>query len=140
MIFCYCYARNFPCFCLADPLSLVRDHRIKELLSSRGLTVRSFNADLLYEPWEVADENGCPFSTFEPFWNKCLSMPYDPAAPLLPPKRIISGMFDLIFLSVFSSFIFANISNKLSLHIYVPLLICYHGEASKKRERRKHFL
>ncbi|XP_020695999.1 cryptochrome-1 isoform X1 [Dendrobium catenatum] len=76
---------------LYDPLSLVRDHRIKELLSSRGLTVRSFNADLLYEPWEVADENGCPFSTFEPFWNKCLNMPYDPAAPLLPPKRIISG-------------------------------------------------
>lgn len=75
---------------LYDPFSLVRDHRIKELLSSRGVTVHSFNADLLYEPWEVADENSCPFSTFEPFWNKCLSMPYDPAAPLLPPKRIKS--------------------------------------------------
>ncbi|XP_020575643.1 cryptochrome-1 [Phalaenopsis equestris] len=76
---------------LYDPLSLVRDHRIKELLSSRGVTVCSFNADLLYEPWQVADENGSPFSTFEAFWNKCLSMPYDPAAPLLPPKKITSG-------------------------------------------------
>ncbi|PKA56750.1 Cryptochrome-1 [Apostasia shenzhenica] len=76
---------------LYDPLSLVRDHRIKELLTARGINVRSFNADLLYEPWEVTDKNGCSFSTFEPFWNKCLSMPYDPAAPLLPPKRITAG-------------------------------------------------
>ncbi|KAL0917069.1 hypothetical protein M5K25_012110 [Dendrobium thyrsiflorum] len=76
---------------LYDPLSLVRDHRIKELLTARGFTAHSLNADLLYEPWEVTDENGCPFSTFAPFWNKCLSMPYDPAAPLLPPKRIKSG-------------------------------------------------
>ncbi|KAG1342362.1 Cryptochrome-1 [Cocos nucifera] len=76
---------------LYDPLSLVRDHHLKELLIARGITVRSFNADLLYEPWEVHDENGRPFTTFAPFWNKCLSMPYDPAAPLLPPKRITSG-------------------------------------------------
>ena len=80
-------------FLFADPLSLVRDHRLKELLTAQGVNVRSFNADLLYEPWEVNDENGCPFTTFAPFWNKCLSMPYDPAAPMLPPKRILSGLF-----------------------------------------------
>ncbi|CAA6665031.1 unnamed protein product [Spirodela intermedia] len=76
---------------LYDPLSLVRDHRLKELLTAQGITVRSFNADLLYEPWEVNDDEGRPFSTFANFWNKCLSMPYDPTAPLLPPKRIIPG-------------------------------------------------
>ncbi|XP_072990389.1 cryptochrome-1 isoform X1 [Typha latifolia] len=76
---------------LYDPLSLVRDHRLKELLTARGITVRSFNADLLYEPWDVNDEDGCPFTTFAPFWNRCLSMPCDPEAPLLPPKRINSG-------------------------------------------------
>ncbi|XP_020580874.1 cryptochrome-1-like [Phalaenopsis equestris] len=76
---------------LYDPLSLARDHHIKDLLIAQGFAVHSFNADLLYEPWEVMDENGRPFSTFAPFWNRCLSMPYDPAAPLLPPKRITSG-------------------------------------------------
>ncbi|CAL9761918.1 unnamed protein product [Musa acuminata subsp. burmannicoides] len=76
---------------LYDPLSLVRDHRLKELLTAQGIRVCSFNADLLYEPWEVNDENGQPFTTFAPFWNRCLSMPYDPAAPLLPPKRIVPG-------------------------------------------------
>ncbi|XP_021743539.1 cryptochrome-1-like isoform X2 [Chenopodium quinoa] len=76
---------------LYDPLSLVRDHRAKEVLTAHGITVRSFNADLLYEPWEVVDERGQPFNTFTSFWERCLSMPFDPEAPLLPPKRIISG-------------------------------------------------
>ncbi|PQP93860.1 cryptochrome-1 isoform X1 [Prunus yedoensis var. nudiflora] len=76
---------------LYDPISLVRDHRAKEVLTAQGIAVRSFNADLLYEPWDVNDVNGRPFTTFDAFWGRCLSMPYDPDAPLLPPKRIISG-------------------------------------------------
>ncbi|KAF2291555.1 hypothetical protein GH714_025587 [Hevea brasiliensis] len=76
---------------LYDPLSLVRDHQAKEVLTAQGIAVRSFNADLLYEPWDVNDAQGCPFTTFAAFWERCLSMPYDPEAPLLPPKRIIPG-------------------------------------------------
>ncbi|XP_042061651.1 cryptochrome-1-like [Salvia splendens] len=76
---------------LYDPISLVRDHRVKEVLTAEGVTVSSFNADLLYEPWEVLDQDGRPFNTFSGFWDRCLSMPYDPEAPLLPPKRIFPG-------------------------------------------------
>lgn len=76
---------------LYDPISLVRDHRVKEVLSAEGVSVHSFNADLLYEPWEVLDQEGRPFTTFSGFWDRCLSMPYDPEAPLLPPKRILPG-------------------------------------------------
>ncbi|KAK6938155.1 Cryptochrome C-terminal [Dillenia turbinata] len=76
---------------LYDPLSLVRDHRAKEVLNAEGIAVRSFNADLLYEPWEVNDAQGQPFTTFAAFWDRCLSMPFDPESPLLPPKRITSG-------------------------------------------------
>ncbi|KAK4483947.1 hypothetical protein RD792_011157 [Penstemon davidsonii] len=76
---------------LYDPISMVRDHRAKEVLTAHGVAVRSFNADLLYEPWEVNDEEGRSFTTFSGFWDRCLSMPYDPESPLLPPKRIISG-------------------------------------------------
>lgn len=75
-----------------DPISLVRDHRAKEALTAEGVSVSSFNADLLYEPWEVVDDEGRPFTTFSAFWDRCLTMPYDPEAPLLPPKRIISGL------------------------------------------------
>ncbi|GFZ10056.1 cryptochrome 1 [Actinidia rufa] len=76
---------------LYDPVSLVRDHKAKEVLTAQGIVVHSFNADLLYEPWEVNDDHGHPFTTFAAFWERCLSMPYDPDSPLLPPKRIISG-------------------------------------------------
>lgn len=41
-------------FLSADPVSLVRDHRVNEALSERGILVRSFNGDLLHEPWEMA--------------------------------------------------------------------------------------
>ncbi|KAI4984318.1 hypothetical protein ZWY2020_057550 [Hordeum vulgare] len=75
---------------LYDPLSLVRDHRVKQVLAAEGISVQSFNSDLLYEPWEVLDDHGSPFTMFTSFWNKCLCM-VDPPAPMLPPKRINSG-------------------------------------------------
>lgn len=74
---------------LYDPVSLVRDHRVKQGLAQSGIIVNSFNADLLYEPWEVNDDNGQAFTTFSGFWAKCMDMPAEPEAPILPPKRII---------------------------------------------------
>ncbi|KAG6425101.1 hypothetical protein SASPL_115525 [Salvia splendens] len=95
--FQHVYGQNYDtfvvCVVLLDPISLVRDHRVKEVLTAEGVTVSSFNADLLYEPWEVLDQDGRPFNTFSGFWDRCLSMPYDPEAPLLPPKRIFPVNF-----------------------------------------------
>lgn len=73
---------------VADPVSLVRDHRVKQGLSQRGIVVHTFNGDLLYEPWEVYDEEGQAFTVYEAFWKKCMSMPFEPEAPLLPPRRL----------------------------------------------------
>ncbi|XP_024380324.1 cryptochrome-1 isoform X3 [Physcomitrium patens] len=73
---------------LYDPVSLVRDHRVKQGLSQRGIVVHTFNGDLLYEPWEVYDEEGQAFTVYEAFWKKCMSMPFEPEAPLLPPRRL----------------------------------------------------
>lgn len=41
---------------LYDSISMVRDQQAKDDLRSNGVLVSSFNADLLYEPWEVLDE------------------------------------------------------------------------------------
>ncbi|XAR57425.1 Deoxyribodipyrimidine photo-lyase [Bertholletia excelsa] len=59
---------------LYDPVSLVRDHTIKQKLIELGISVQSYNGDLLYEPWEVYDENGHAFTTFDAYWGKCLHM------------------------------------------------------------------
>jgi cryptochrome 1 len=53
-----------------DPLSLVRDHEVKRRLSSAGIVARSFNGELLYEPWAVLKDDGSPFTTFAEFWER----------------------------------------------------------------------
>ena len=71
---------------LYDPISLVRDKGIRMLLQSMNVHVESFGADLMYEPWEVMDEKGQPFCTFDKFWNHLVSrMPYEPFMPLPAP-------------------------------------------------------
>ena len=40
-------------------------------MAGMGVLCQSFNADVLYEPWEVLDkEDGQPLTSFEDFWNK----------------------------------------------------------------------
>ena len=48
----------------------IRD-RLKAELKSDGIEVESFNASLLFEPWEVKNLSGAYFKVFTPFWKKC---------------------------------------------------------------------
>ncbi|XP_050217182.1 cryptochrome-1 isoform X2 [Mercurialis annua] len=73
---------------LYDPVSLVRDHNIKEKLEELGISVQSYNGDLLYEPWEIYDENGHAFMKFDAYWEKCLDMQMEQVSHL-PPWRLI---------------------------------------------------
>lgn len=73
---------------LTDPVSLVRDHTIKEKLVELGISVQSYNGDLLYEPWEVYDKSGHAFTTFDPFWQRCLHMQAK-AVSLIPAWQLI---------------------------------------------------
>lgn len=69
---------------LYDPVSLVRDHNIKQKLIEHGLCVQSFNGDLLHEPWEIYDDTGHAFTTFEAYWNKCIHFPVETTSVLSP--------------------------------------------------------
>lgn len=69
---------------LYDPVSLVRDHSIKKELLEHNVMVQSYNGDLLFEPWEVYDENGQAFTTFAHYWNKCLGMQMEPCSLNMP--------------------------------------------------------
>lgn len=73
---------------LYDPISLVRDHSIKQKLMELGMSVQSYNGDLLYKPWDIYDDKGNAFTTFEAYWNKCLSMQMG-FVSLLPPWRLV---------------------------------------------------
>ncbi len=80
--------RNLCLWFVADPVSLVRDHSVKQGLAEQGISVRTFNGDLLHEPWQVYDDNGQAFTVFNAYWQKCLNLPYEPEAPVLPPRRL----------------------------------------------------
>ncbi|KAK7393683.1 hypothetical protein VNO78_22246 [Psophocarpus tetragonolobus] len=75
---------------LYDPVSLVRDHNIKEKLVELGVHVQSYNGDLLFDPWNIYDETGHAFTTFVPFWNKCLHMQMKGFSPIPSCQLILA--------------------------------------------------
>ncbi len=73
---------------LYEPGTMDRDRQIKAALRSRGIAVRSFNASLLHEPWEIRTGSGDPYRVFTPFWRACLQRGHD--APGKPVSRLCS--------------------------------------------------
>lgn len=51
------------------------DSQIKTQLKSRDIQVESFGANLLFEPWEVENQQGDPYRVFTPFYKRCLQLP-----------------------------------------------------------------
>ncbi|MDJ0778699.1 MAG: deoxyribodipyrimidine photo-lyase [Gammaproteobacteria bacterium] len=71
-----------------EPWRRERDTRIKQTLIDAGLDCRSFNASLLWEPWEIEKESGGPYRVFTPFWKKGCLRAAPPPAPLPAPERL----------------------------------------------------
>ena len=71
------------------PRQIAVDRRIKAALSEGGVTVRSANANLLYEPWTVKNAESEPYKVFTPFWRACRNLGR-PAAPSAEPDRLAS--------------------------------------------------
>ncbi|RNF83266.1 cryptochrome/photolyase family protein [Montanilutibacter psychrotolerans] len=46
-----------------------RDTMIKRTLRRQGLRAESFNGALLFEPWDLATQQGDPYRVFTPFWK-----------------------------------------------------------------------
>ncbi|HCU25068.1 MAG TPA: deoxyribodipyrimidine photolyase, partial [Deltaproteobacteria bacterium] len=69
-----------------EPAVLQRDLSIKESLKKGGLRAESFNAALLFEPWEIKTQTEKPYQVFTPFWKSCLKKSGQIPA-LLPSAR-----------------------------------------------------
>ena len=61
------------------------DSAIKAKLRGDGITVESFAAHLLIEPWEITTGAGKPYSVFTPFWKSLKQAPI--AQPLPAPAK-----------------------------------------------------
>ncbi|MEO6690107.1 MAG: deoxyribodipyrimidine photo-lyase [Dokdonella sp.] len=72
---------------LYEPAVIERDARIKQQLRDAGVDARSFNAALLFEPWEIATGDDGPYKVFTPFWRKARAR-LEVRPPLSVPRRI----------------------------------------------------
>jgi len=55
-----------------EPATQPRDARIKRSLREQGIACESFNGALLFEPWELATQQGGPYKVFTPYWRNAL--------------------------------------------------------------------
>lgn len=56
-----------------EPATQPRDAALKKALRERGLQVESFKGVLLFEPWDLATQQGNPYKVFTPFWRAALT-------------------------------------------------------------------
>jgi deoxyribodipyrimidine photo-lyase len=63
------------------------DADLKHSLTERGLDVRSFQANLLYEPWTITTGEGNPYRVFTPFWRATQDRAA-PREPLPAPSKL----------------------------------------------------
>ena len=50
-----------------EPWRMTRDTALKAALTNKGINAQSHKANLLWEPWEVAKNDGTPYKVFTPF-------------------------------------------------------------------------
>ncbi len=74
---------------LYEPYARELDCRVSSALEGAGLSWRSFDAGLLFEPGDLLARSGRPFVQFTPFWRACLSQP-EPEPPF-PGLSVLEG-------------------------------------------------
>ncbi|WP_305804530.1 deoxyribodipyrimidine photo-lyase [Stenotrophomonas sp. YIM B06876] len=78
-----------------EPATQARDAALKRELRGQGIVAESHNGSLLFEPWELATQQGGPYKVFTPFWRTALTrwkLPVLSAAPAALPRPSISGV------------------------------------------------
>ncbi len=70
-----------------EPATQPRDAAIKRELREQGVLAQSHNGSLLFEPWELATQQGGPYKVFTPFWRSALTH-WRLQAPCAAPSRL----------------------------------------------------
>ncbi|MDN4611003.1 cryptochrome/photolyase family protein [Arthrobacter burdickii] len=63
------------------------DAALKASLADQGVEATSYQANLMYEPWEVTSGTGGAYKVFTPFWRACLAS-RTPRKPLPAPDSL----------------------------------------------------
>ncbi len=69
-----------------EPLRIKEDGHIRSLLKSQKIEVKSFNASLLWEPWEILKEDKSYYKVFTAFYRVCVASLMQPRVPMPKPN------------------------------------------------------
>ncbi|AIK97062.1 cryptochrome/photolyase family protein [Candidatus Odyssella acanthamoebae] len=69
------------------PEDIAIDTALKSELQDKGILVKTFNSHLLFEPWEITNNQGKFFQVFTPYWKKCIAQA-NISKPIPPPPEI----------------------------------------------------
>ncbi len=70
-----------------DKWSIERDAEIETLLKPMNIECKSFNASLIWEPWEILKDDNSSYKVFTPFYKRCLK-DGNPRDPLPRPNKM----------------------------------------------------
>ena len=70
-----------------EPQIIARDTEVKTALKTADIEVKSFNASLLNEPWEIKNGSGKPYLVFTPYYRYAVDLD-PPRDPLPAPRKI----------------------------------------------------
>lgn len=70
-----------------SPNEVARDKDLKTFLKEKNIGVKSFKANLLFEPWEVRTQTDGFYKVFTPFWKNATAKG-EPDSPLPAPEKI----------------------------------------------------
>ena len=71
-----------------EPWRIDRDKKIKQTLLNQGISVKSFNASLLWEPWQTLKKDNTPYKVFTPFYRRGCLNAIEPRIPSEEPKQL----------------------------------------------------
>jgi deoxyribodipyrimidine photo-lyase len=117
-----------------EPFRIKNDSQVKLALKEKNIDCKSFNASLLWEPWEVLKDDGTTYKVFTPFYKYgCLKSKL-PRDPLPAPSKINLIKDNKIAVKVEDLQLLPKIKWYLGLESYWMV-----GEEGAQ-ERFKHFL
>ncbi len=73
---------------LYEPEAVKRDSSIKKQLQEDGVQVKSFNANYLWQPTEIAKKDGTPYRVFTPYYRKGCLAAASPRYPIAKPENL----------------------------------------------------
>lgn len=71
-----------------EPWRIKEDTSLQKLLQSKNIECKTFNASLLWEPWEVVKSDHTAYKVFTPFYCQALKTP-SPRNSLPLPKKLV---------------------------------------------------